>query len=146
VNEPQLPDSNVTPPAPTIQSSPSPQSGNPGSGVISVSQFQFSGPLPPPQILAMYNDIVPNGAERIIAMAENDARHVQDMERIRIEGDRDQKRRGQNYALILALTSLGLTAWALYMGHDTAAIAFGTTTVLGLVSAFVLGRIIRSSN
>lgn len=30
----------------------------------------FSGPLPPPAMLAQYNDVVPNGAERIMAMAE----------------------------------------------------------------------------
>ena len=30
----------------------------------------FSGPLPPPSMLAEYNNVVQNGAERIMVMAE----------------------------------------------------------------------------
>src|ERR1035438_8495401 len=43
--------------------------------------MQFSGPLPPPGILAQYNDVCPNGAERIIAMAEKQQEHSQELER-----------------------------------------------------------------
>ena len=34
---------------------------------------QFSGPIPPPDALAQYNNIVPGAAERILKMAENQA-------------------------------------------------------------------------
>ena len=34
---------------------------------------QFSGPVPPPDALAKYDDIVPGAAERILQMAENEA-------------------------------------------------------------------------
>jgi uncharacterized membrane protein len=40
----------------------------------------FSGPLPPPEILAKYNDALPNGAERIVAMAEGQMKHRQALE------------------------------------------------------------------
>ena len=36
----------------------------------------YSGPLPPPQMLEQYNRAVPNGAERIMAMAEKQAAEV----------------------------------------------------------------------
>jgi len=32
--------------------------------------YSFSGPLPPPEILEKYNQVVPGLAERIITMAE----------------------------------------------------------------------------
>ena len=35
----------------------------------------FSGPLPPPEALARYNEVIPGGAERILAMAERQSAH-----------------------------------------------------------------------
>jgi Predicted membrane protein len=42
---------------------------------IAVSHEQWSGPLPPPEALARFNDIVPNGAERVFKMAEDEQAH-----------------------------------------------------------------------
>jgi uncharacterized membrane protein len=42
--------------------------------VKAVSQ-QFSGPIPPPQILGDYDKVQPGFAERIIAMAEREQSH-----------------------------------------------------------------------
>src|SRR5438876_1239737 len=47
----------------------------------------FSGPLPSPQILAAYDQIVPGTAARIIAMAETQAQHRQNLESTVIGGD-----------------------------------------------------------
>ena len=38
---------------------------------VSASISAFKGPLPPPELLERYNQIVPNGADRIVAMAES---------------------------------------------------------------------------
>lgn len=35
----------------------------------------FSGPLPPPEVLRGYNDVLPGAAERIFTMAEAQAEH-----------------------------------------------------------------------
>lgn len=40
----------------------------------------FEGPIPPPSLLKEYDLILPGAAERIIAMAENEGRHRQDLE------------------------------------------------------------------
>ena len=42
---------------------------------ILIHQSSFSGPIPPPDILKGYNDVVKDGAERIIAMAEKQSNH-----------------------------------------------------------------------
>ncbi|MDE6052372.1 MAG: DUF2335 domain-containing protein [Lachnospiraceae bacterium] len=42
---------------------------------------EFSGPLPPPNIIKGYEDILPGSAERILAMAEKQSEHRQFMER-----------------------------------------------------------------
>jgi uncharacterized membrane protein len=45
-----------------------------------VFQRHFSGPLPPPEILAQYNEIVPGAAERILKMAEEQSAHRRGLE------------------------------------------------------------------
>src|SRR5882757_310595 len=44
-------------------------------------QRSWRGPLPPPDILKGYNDAVPDGAERILRMAEKQSQHRMDMEK-----------------------------------------------------------------
>lgn len=40
----------------------------------------FSGPLPPPQIVAGYDHVIPDGANRIMEMAEREQEHTHDQE------------------------------------------------------------------
>lgn len=43
--------------------------------VVTSVMSEFSGPLPPPSIMKGYEDIVPGSADRILSMAENQAKH-----------------------------------------------------------------------
>lgn len=49
-------------------------------------------------------------------------------------------RRGQSLGFLAAMTSLVVTAFLGYLGHAGAAGVVGTTTVVGLASAFVVRR------
>ena len=49
--------------------------------VVTSVMSEFSGPLPPPSIMKGYEDIVPGSADRILSMAENQAKHRQSMEK-----------------------------------------------------------------
>ncbi len=49
----------------------------------------FSGPLPPPQILQQYDEVVPGAAERIIANAESRQAHDQAMEERALTASRE---------------------------------------------------------
>ncbi|MCL2291097.1 MAG: DUF2335 domain-containing protein [Bacteroidetes bacterium] len=40
-----------------------------------IAQQHYSGPIPPPEALAKYNEVHPGLAERIITMAESEALH-----------------------------------------------------------------------
>lgn len=44
----------------------------------------FRGPLPPPSVLSEYNQVVDNGAERIMKMAENQSTHRIELEKLAI--------------------------------------------------------------
>jgi uncharacterized membrane protein len=41
--------------------------------IVALQHQEYSGPLPPPDALAMYDKIIPGAAERILKMAENEA-------------------------------------------------------------------------
>jgi uncharacterized membrane protein len=116
-------------------------SSPPGALVAKAEVTQVSGPLPQPDTLAKYNAIVPGAAERILAMAEEDARHLQAMERASLSGAYAERRTGQIFGLTIGLSALAVSIIAMVLGHELAAIAIGGTTVLGLVTVFVVGRV-----
>ncbi len=112
----------------------------------------FSGPLPLPETLERYNRIVPGAAERILAMAEADAKHLQALELASLAASQEEARRrhiearhGQIYGLCIGLTALATSALALVLGYEQAAVVIGGTTVVGLVAVFVVGRFKGSS-
>jgi uncharacterized membrane protein len=72
-----------------------------------VTAATFSGPLPPPTILEGYNQIIPNGAERIMAMTERNQSHRHDIENRVIEGNIRAQPRGQWFAFIISLVAIG---------------------------------------
>jgi uncharacterized membrane protein len=50
-------------------------------------QTHFQGPLPRPEDFAAYERVLPGAADRILAMAENQATHRQGLERRAVTGD-----------------------------------------------------------
>ncbi|HEX7279726.1 MAG TPA: DUF2335 domain-containing protein [Solirubrobacterales bacterium] len=62
------------------------------SGVLQAVSIELSGPLPHPQLLRQYGEVVPRGAERIVKLAEDQVHHRQVMEL-----------RGQSFTFVLAM-------------------------------------------
>ncbi len=50
-------------------------------------EIEFSGPMPPPNILNGYEKILPGAADRILSMAETQSKHRQSMEKKMIEAE-----------------------------------------------------------
>lgn len=100
----------------------------------------FSGPVPPPEILKGYNEVLQNGAERILMMAEKQSNHRMQLEDHAIKEELKQSRLGQVFGFILGLVGFGLATTLAMFNHEAIAGIFGTTTILGLVTVFVLGK------
>jgi uncharacterized membrane protein len=115
------------------------------SAFISVER-SFSGPLPSPEILQQYNNVLENGAERVVTMAENQSKHRMSLEDFAIKRQIIQSGRGQIFGFILALICISSTVFLALKGHENLAIALGTSTVIGLASIFVLGKIFQSKD
>ena len=109
--------------------------------IVGVSvRESFSGPIPPPKILKGYNEVLKDGAERVVAMAERQLSHRIQLEDYAVKEELKQSKIGQIFGFILGLIGLILTTVLALLGHETIAGIFGTTTIIGLVTVFVLGR------
>lgn len=112
-----------------------------------VAQFQqstFSGPMPPPSVLEGYERLVQGAAERILVMAESDAKHQQEIEFAALRAAEAEIKRGQLFGFVIGLTALAASMLALAMGSPAVAGVIGGTTVIGLVSVFIVGRVVKS--
>ena len=119
------------PPAPTPQA----------TAIATLTQsVSFSGPLPPPGLLARYNDVIPNGAERIMAMAERQSAHRESLEAKVVEGNVASQARGSNYAFIICLTTIVGGFVMIGMGKSI----YGISAVIGslatLAGVFVFAK------
>lgn len=89
----------------------------------------FSGPLPPPDALAEYEQISPGFADRIITMAEKEQVHRHGNEDERWNVQRRLLTRGQIFAFILSLAIVAGGIWLLT--QDKAVTGF--ITLLGAI-------------
>jgi len=106
----------------------------------------YSGPLPAPEDLKAYADCIQNGAERIMAMAERQAEHRTQLEKLVIHSQQRSGVRGQWMAFILSLVCLLLAAALAYLGHDNVAMVFGGGTVVSLASVFIIGKVLQNQD
>lgn len=108
-----------------------------------VRAASFSGPLPPPEILAGYDKVLPGAADRIIKMAEKQAQHRQGLESSTVKSDSKRAYLGVVSAFVLSFTAILGGIIAVCLGHDTAGAAISTTGVALLAGTFIYGTIAR---
>ncbi|MDO8795616.1 MAG: DUF2335 domain-containing protein [Vicinamibacterales bacterium] len=107
---------------------------------VSASISAFQGPLPPPEMLERYNAIVPNGADRIVAMAEGQLRHRQQLESMVVNGNVTSQKRGQLFAFVLGLVAIVGGIVLIGLDKDTQGLAAIITAFVALAGVFVYGR------
>lgn len=94
--------------------------------VVQAVHLEFSGPLPHPQLLGQYNEAVPDGAERIVRLVEDQAHHRQALES-----------RGQIFGFVLAVISLSGGIGLIALGSSVAALIPLLAAITGLGGMFV---------
>lgn len=108
---------------------------------ISASISAFQGPLPPPEALEQYGRIVPNGADRIVAMAESQMRHRQALESAVVNGNVEAQRRGQVMGFILGLVAILGGIGLIAFDKDVEGLSAIITAFVALAGVFVYGRV-----
>ncbi len=101
---------------------------------------EFRGPIPPPALLLEYDEVLPGAADRILTMAESQARHRQEMEMLYLKGQSERSDRGQWFGLIVALSGFAVAGLLGTQGHAVAAATIVGADLIALVSVFVIGK------
>ena len=129
--------------AATLNTSPSPPA-IPQGEFISVGA-SYSGPIPPPAMLKEFNEIIPNGATRILEMAENQAKHRQSLEAAVIHSDISQSRWGLFSALVVVVTATIMGGIVALNGQPAAGVGIAGAPSVALVGIFIYGSSARSA-
>lgn len=97
----------------------------------------YSGPLPPANQFAQYEETLPGAADRILSLTEKEAEHRHKNEDAIVEKSMFLGDRGQIFAFILSLISLGGILASILLKQPTAAIAPTIIALTGLSSVFI---------
>lgn len=84
-------------------------------------------------------------AERILAMAETDSKHQHSIEFAALRAAESEVKRGQWFGFGIGSMALICSIVALLLGSSTVAAIIGGSTVVGLVSVFIVGRVIKQT-
>ena len=104
----------------------------------------FSGPLPPPEVLKKFDEVVPGSAERIIKLAEGQFAHRTELERKVIASDISSSKLGQILGFVIAIVGLVCSVIISIYGNQIAGTILGVGTLASLVSVFMYGSRTRS--
>jgi uncharacterized membrane protein len=120
-------------PTKTTQNQPNQPTQQPQS----IVSAQWSGPLPAPADLLAFNQIIQNGAERIMQMTELEQKHRISMESLQVKESAKAIKRGQWLGFVISLLCLGLAGWSTYNQAYWVAAAFIGIPMASVVRAFL---------
>lgn len=100
----------------------------------------FQGPLPPPEVFAQYEAVLPGAAERILAMTEKVATGHIDNEAKLIDAEIDSAKQGQAFAFLLTLIAVIASIVFFAIGKWIAGTALLSFPVVMLIRSFLTGR------
>lgn len=110
------------------------------SNLIRVERNVYSGPIPPPELLRGYEEILPGTADRIIAMAEKQADHRRNLEKSVVESGARDSRLGIICGTIVCVV-VCITGLLLSLITDAAALGalLSLSGMASLVGVFIHG-------
>jgi uncharacterized membrane protein len=101
----------------------------------------YNGLLPGPNVLRQYNDIEPGTANRIILMAEQQAAHLQLLEKKTVYSGARDSLLGVVFAFILGMFIIDSVTIVILNGHSVSGTILCTTGISTLVGTFIYGTL-----
>lgn len=103
----------------------------------------YTGPIPPPEVLAQYENVLPGLADRIMAESERQRAHRQEAEMTLIRNDARARMAGLIVGMVVALAALALAGVLAALGQSVWAVAIALAEIAALAGVFVLGHLRR---
>ena len=104
---------------------------------------QWSGPVPSPDALAKYEEVVPGSAQTIISMAVKEQEHRHKMD------DKDSKREyvislvSMSFALLCVIALVSLVFYAIYKGTANTPLATIVSAIAAITGIFGVRKLLR---
>lgn len=105
-----------------------------------LQQQVHQGPIPDPESLARYDSIVPGAAERIISMAEKEAKHRHSIEIRSVKNSIGLSYLGVIFAFLSVIMLSVLVFYALKKNFDTTAAWIAVGAIASVASVFIFFR------
>jgi uncharacterized membrane protein len=112
---------------------------NPSAPIVQVAS-SFSGPIPPPNVLKQYDEVVPGAADRILRMAEQQSAHRQRLEEQAIANMDRNARWGMAFGFIVILSCIAVAAYCIYKGENLTGFAMVIGSIAGLSGTYIYGK------
>lgn len=107
---------------------------------VTISKSEaYSGPLPHPDTLRQFNDILPGAAERIFNQFEKQTNHRINIETLVIKSDIRKSYLGLILAFFLCLLGMGGWIYLASIGKSIEGAAIGGTYLATLAGTFIYG-------
>lgn len=122
----------------TSRNSPSQRTTQSNGQNQSNVQMSWSGPLPPPGALQQFDAIIPDGANRIMAMIEEEQKHRISQESAGLAAMASDTKRGHWLGAIISIAAILGAVVSVYL-HAPAAVSIALVgiPVLGMIRAIV---------
>lgn len=105
--------------------------------VVQHQQYTFSGPLPPPDLLAQYNAIYPEAAKRIFEHAEKEQQHRHKVVERALHYQGRAVLMGLAFGFSMGLAGIVTGGFLLYAGKNLEGFTTLVASVGTLVGAFI---------
>lgn len=105
-----------------------------------VLREEYSGPIAHPRIIAGYEKFLPESADRILTMAEEQQHHRFKMEEQHQQGAFQRETRATYSGFILAILLMVLSGVAIYLGSDLVGFGLVATSIVSLAGVFLYGH------
>lgn len=100
---------------------------------------QFIGPLPPPEVFAGYDQVLPGAAERILKMAEDEANHRRSQESKLVISTCQDGRLGLWMGFLIGVLGISGSCVVAVIGNALAGSVMGIASLAALAGVFVYG-------
>ena len=122
-----------------LQTDPPKNHKKPPKTVIREIRQEFSGPIPPPEILMQYKEVDPSFPDRIVAMTENNLRHIQRLQEQEIQNELRLGILGAVLGFIIGMTTVICGTVVILNGYEAAGTILAGAGLTSLVGTFVYG-------
>ncbi len=109
-------------------------------GPTQQTALYYSGPIPPPEHLTMYEKIVPGIAKQFLEEPHREAEHRRSLESKMVDAQIKLAKKGQNIASILAFSCTFASFFTIYRGYSIEGLGALLLSIGLFIGVFIYGK------